>query len=182
MIEVIAMLSLRWHAMKREESVPDMTDYAQKKWLPPAFSSLVGQILWRHRTAASLKRFEAEVESVRWVKASLDEDVVNDFNRVFKHFAASSGMFKVSQFRRIVDLLALNAELRPRLRRCDPVRACYGDIAGHSIHGMNKKQFQLMLIKTADLAAVHPSKMFEVLASHADALASSRNASKEPCK
>mmetsp|Transcript_48424 Transcript_48424/g.85322 ORF Transcript_48424/g.85322 Transcript_48424/m.85322 type:complete len:727 (+) Transcript_48424:66-2246(+) len=178
-VEVMTMLSVQWHDMRCAECVPEMTRYAQRRWLPPAFSSLVGQVLWRHRAAASLKRFEADVENVRWVTSLLDERIVDDFNRVFKHFANSNaGIMKLSAFRRVVELLAMNSDLRVRLRRCDAVRACYSDIGGRGGEGMNKKEFKLTLFKTAELMGVHPATLFEELAFRVDELEPSRPASR----
>lgn len=177
-IEVMTMLSMRWHAIKHQEHLPEMTEYAQRRWLPPAFACLVGQILWRHRAATSLQRFESDTENSSWVTFSLGERVVDDFNRAFKYFAGSNnGIIRPPAFRRVIDIFALNPELRPGLKRCDSVRAYYAEIAGRSEQGMQKKQFKLFLMKVAELLSVHPATLFNALAYHINELELSETAS-----
>lgn len=185
-IEVVALLSFRWFAMKHHVSMPEMSDYQRQKWLPPAFSYLVGQILWRQRTAGPLQsRDPSVVENMRWVTAApgVGENMVDQCNAVFRILSGSNtGHMKVSQWRKVMELIATNPELRPRARRCDAVRACYGDAHVHSEIGLSRKNFKLMLIKTADLMAVHPVVLFKELASHADSLEASQKSQKESRK
>jgi len=65
-----------------------------------------------------------------------------------------------------------------RSRRCDAVKACYGDAANHSDGSMNRKKFKLMLLKTADLMSVHPLVLFQELARHAEELEQASAAAK----
>lgn len=170
-IQVVVLLSLRWFPMKDNLSLPEMSDYQKQSWLPPAFSYLVGQVLWRHRTAGPLQHTSV-VENLRWITSVPDarEDMIDQINTVFKIFSGGDGRVKLSQWRKVVELLASNPELRPRIRRCEPVRACYGDMLGHSEEGLSRKSFKLMLVKTADLITVHPFVLFKELASHAETL------------
>merc|ERR1719486_1092727 len=68
-IQVVVLLSLRWFPMKDHLSLPEMSDYQKQSWLPPAFSYLVGQVLWRHRTAEALKPYMSTVENLQWIQA-----------------------------------------------------------------------------------------------------------------
>jgi len=170
-IEVATLLSLRWFAIKHHMSVPEMSEYQRRKWLPPAFSQLVGQILWRHRACDALQSgYKSVVENIQWITLApgAQEDMIDRCNVVFRVLSGSAtGHMKLTQWRKVMELLASNPDLRPRVRRCDAVRACYG---AHSENGLSRKQFKLMLSKTADLMSVHPIVLFTELASHAEEL------------
>lgn len=169
-IEVVLLLSLRWLAIKHHASVPEMSDYQKHKWMPPAFSYLVGQTLWRHRAADALSAHKSAVENLHWITAvpGIKEDMIDNCNAVFEFLSGSrSNRMKVTQWRRVMELIALNPELRQRVRRCDAVRACYGDALGQAEAGMSRRSFKLMLVKTADLMNVHPVVLFQELASRA---------------
>lgn len=172
-IEAVVLLSLRWFAMKHYTSIPEMSDYQKTKWLPPAFSSLVGQILWRHRAADALAAHKSTTENLVWITSipGVREDLIDRCNAIFQTLCGSrSSRMQLSQWRKVIERFASNAELRPKVRRCDAVRACYGDALGHSETGMSRKSFKLMLVKTADLMNVHPIVLFEELALQAEAL------------
>lgn len=184
-IEVMTLLSLRWFAMKNLVGMPDMSDYQRRSWLPPAFSSLVGQVIWRHRTAKSLQLHTTVVENLRWitftpVTPGSGEDVMAGCNAMFRNFSGSdTARMKLGQFRKVVEILAMNPELRVRVRRCDPVRSCYGDAVSHTTSGLTRKQFKLMLMKTADLMGVHPLIIFQEMASQAVSLEAAQKAKGE---
>lgn len=183
-IEAIVILSLRWLAIKHHMDVPEMSNYQKQKWLPPAFSYLVGQMLWRHRAADSLKSGShvSTVENLRWITSApgVKDDMVDQCNLVFRLLNGSnSGCMPLSQWRKVIELIAINPELRLRVRRVDAVRACYGDAVGHAENGLSRKNFKLMLLKTADLIGVHPVVIFQELASHADELEASQKAQKD---
>merc|ERR1719181_2617116 len=169
--------------MKHHMSVPELSDYQKRSWLPPAFSYLVGQVLWRHRAADPLQSAHASVvENLRWIAAvpGADEDMMDKCNAVFQVLSGSdSGRMKLSRWRKVMDLMARNPELRPRVRRCDAVRACYGDALVHSESSLGRKSFKLMLMKTADLMGVHPVVLFQELALHAEELEASQKLQKE---
>jgi len=181
-IEVMALLSLRWFAMKNLIGVPEMSDYQRRSWLPPAFSNLVGQVIWRHRTAESLRPHTIVVENLRWITFApgFEEDVMEGCNAVFRILSGSdTARVQLSQFRKVVEMIASNPELRVRVRRCDPVRACYGDALSNTTNGLTRKQFKLMLMKTADLMGVHPIVLFQEMASQAASLEAVQKAKEE---
>jgi len=181
-VEVIALLSIRWYAMKLHITVPEMSDYMKQKWLPPAFSYLVGQILWRHRAADALSNFTAVVENLHWISLvpGIPENLVHQVNAVFRVFSgSSSGRMKTTQWRKVMELIASNPELRPRVRRCDAVRQVYGDALCQSESGLSRRHFKLMLLKTADLLNVHPIVLFKELASHLEELEAVQKLQKE---
>jgi len=181
-IEVMALLSLRWFAMKNLVGVPEMSDYQRRSWLPPAFSSLVGQVIWRHRTAKSLQPHTIVVENLRWITFTLgsEEDMMGGCNAVFRILSGSdTARMKLSQFRKVVEIIAVNPELRVRVRRCDPVRTCYGDALSNTNSGLTRKQFKLMLMKTADLMGVHPIVLYQELASQAASLEAAQKVKEE---
>lgn len=174
-LEVVTLLSLRWFAMSNHMCLPEMSDYQRQRWLPPAFSHLVGQILWRHRSASPLQSEHAPVvENLRWIATSpgAEEDMIDRCNAVFKVLSGSSSPYmRLAQWRKVIELLAMKPDLRVRCRRCDAVKACYADTGHHSDDGfLSRKQFKLMLLKTADLMAVHPVVLFQDLASHDEEL------------
>lgn len=175
-VEVAVLLSPRWIDICDHASVPDMSDYQRRRWMPPAFSCLVGQVLWRHRAVESLQdQHLAVVENLHWVMSGPAAEASTCLNdqckRVFRLLSGSkSGNMPLSQWRKVMDLLAMNQELRARVRRTDAVRACYGHATVNSESGLNRKQFNLMLMKTAHLMGVHPIVLFQELASHAEAL------------
>lgn len=178
-VEVVIVLSLRWLAIKHHMEVPELSDYQKQKWLPPAFSYLVGQILWRHRTADSLKcrAHASTIENLRWITSApgARDDMISQCNAVFRVMNGSaSGNMQLSQWRKVIELIAMNPQLRLRVRRVDAVRACYGDAVGHAENGLSRKNFKLMLLKTADLIGVHPVVIFQEVASHADELVASQ--------
>lgn len=182
-VEAVALLSLRWYTLKHHTDVPEMSDYEKHKWLPPAFSYLVGQILWRHRAGEPLQSNHAKlVENLCWITSvpGAQEDMLDQCNVVF-HILTGTGtsVMKLSQWRKVVDIIAANPELRQRVRRCDAVRACYGDALSYSEGGMTKKNFRLMLVKTADLMGVHPVVLFQELAGKAGALEAAQKAQKD---
>lgn len=183
-IDAIVILSLRWLAIKHHMDVPELSNYQKQKWLPPAFSYLVGQILWRHRAADSLKsgRHASAVENLRWITSApgVKDDMIDRCNLVFRVLSGSkSGCMPLSQWRKVIELIANDPELRLRVRRVDAIRACYGDAVGHAENGLSRKNFKLMLLKTADLIGVHPVLIFQELASHADELEASQKAQKD---
>jgi len=173
-LEVVTLLSLRWFSMKHHMTVPHISDYQRQKWIAPAFSHLVGQILWRHRTNSVLQSGHMSViENLRWIAATpgVEEDMIDQCNMVFKILSGSAiGNMRITQWRKVMELIAKNPDLRQRARRCDAVRACYSDIINHEGGGMSRKQFKLMLAKTADLMSVHPVVLFQELASHVEDL------------
>lgn len=172
-VEVVALLSVRWFALRQHMSVPEMSEYQKQRWLPPAFSYLVGQILWRHRAADCLQSsaHTSVLENLRWITAvpGAMDDMIDQVNIVFQ-MLSDSGRMRLCQWPKVVQLIASNPELRTRVRRCDAIRACYGDALGHSSTGLSRKNFKLMLVKTADLMGVHPVVLFQELASHAEEL------------
>merc|ERR1712048_1547595 len=85
---------------------------------------------------------------------------------------------KPTQWRKVVELIASNPQLRPRVRRCDPVKACYGDALTRSESGCSRKSFKLMLLKIADLMNVHPVVLFQELASHVEELEAAQKSQK----
>jgi hypothetical protein len=181
-VEVVALLSIRWYAMKQHVSVPEMSDYMKQKWMPPAFSYLVGQILWRHRTADSLRGFTAVVENLHWISLvpGIPGNLIHQVNAVFRVFSGSrSALMKTTQWRKVMELIALNPELRPRVRRCDAVKQVYGDALCQSESGLTRRNFKLMLLKTADLLNVHPIVLFKELASHLEELEAAHKLQKE---
>lgn len=183
-VEVVALLSMRWFAMQHHIALPEMSDYMKQKWLPPAFSYLVGQILWRQRTAEALQcgHHTSTVENLQWIALSpgAKDDMIDQCNVVFRVLSGSDGgIMKLSQWRKVVELIAMNPELRLRVRRVDAIRACYGDAVGHAENGLSRKNFKLMLLKTADLIGVHPVVIFRELASHAEELEASQKTHKE---
>lgn len=173
-LEAVTLLSLRWFAMKHHMTVPHISDYQRQKWIAPAFSHLVGQILWRHRTNSVLQSGHTSVvENLRWIAATpgVEEDMIDQCNMVFKVLSGSAtGNMRITQWRKVMELIAKNPDLRQRARRCDAVRACYSDIINHDGGGMSRKQFKLMLAKTADLMSVHPVVLFQEVASHVEDL------------
>jgi hypothetical protein len=172
-LEVVTLLSLRWFAMKHHISLPEMSEYMRQKWLPPAFAHLVGQILWRQRATCALKDWQPVAENVHWISLSLgaQEDLMQQIKDVFRALSGSaSGRMALTQWRKVMELIAMNPDLRQRVRRTDAVRACYGDAISQSETGLNLKNFKLMLSKTADLMGVHPVVLFKELATHADTL------------
>jgi len=181
-IEVVALLSLRWFAMKNLMVVPELSEYQRRSWVPPAFSNLVGQVIWRHRGAESLQPHSAVIENVRWITLvpGVEENMMDHCNAVFRIFSGGdAGRMKLRQWRRVVEVIASNPSLRPRVRRCDAVRACYGDAHSHTEGGLNRKQFKLMLMKTADLMGVHPIVLFHELASKAASLEAAQKSKEE---
>jgi len=174
-IEVLVLLSLRWFSVKELSSVPVLSDFQRRSWLPAAFTYLVGQIIWRHRTAASLSGHAVVVENLRWITLvpGLDENLMDRCNVVFRILTGSesdAGRLKLGQWRKVIGLIAMNPDLRTRVRRSDAVRACYGDALSSDENGLNQKQFKLMLMKTADLMGVHPIVLFQALAAQAETL------------
>jgi len=102
-IEVVALLSLRWFAMKNLIGVPEMSDYQRRSWLPPAFSNLVGQVIWRHRAAESLQAHTSVVENLRWITLipGFEEDMMDRCNTVFRIFSGSDAAhMKLRHFRK----------------------------------------------------------------------------------
>jgi hypothetical protein len=180
-VEVVAILALRWLAIKHHITLPEMSDYQKQKWLPPAFSYLVGQILWRNRTTDVLQPHMATVENLRWIATTpgAKDDMMDEVNLVFKILGGSATLMPLPQWRKVIELIATNPEMRLRVRRVDAVRACYGDAIGHAENGLSRKSFKIMLMKTADLLGVHPFVLFEELASHAEELAAARKAQKK---
>lgn len=184
-IEVIALLSLRWHATRNLTSVPEMSDYQRRSWLPPAFSHLVGQVIWRHQKMESLQAHTVVVENLRWLTLAptVKEDMMDRCNLVFRIFAGpDSDRMKPNQWRKIIEVIASNPELRPRVRRCDAVRACYGNAISHADiaeSGFNRKQFKLTLMKTADLMGLHPLVIFQELALRAPDLEAAQKSKEE---
>jgi len=172
-VEVAVLLAPRWDAIIDHASIPEMSDYQRQRWMAPAFSYLVGQVLWRHRAVEALQgQHLTVVENLHWVMsgpATEEDTCMNDqCKSVFRVLSGSkSGNMPLCQWRKVMDLLAMNQELRARVRRTDAVRACYGDV-GHSENGLSRKQFNLMLMKTAHLMSVHPVVLFQELASHAE--------------
>lgn len=173
-VEVAVLLSPRWFAIIDHASVPEMSDYQRQRWMPPAFSYLVGQVLWRHRAMESLQHQHLTVvENLHWVMSgpAVEENMSDQCKSVFRVLSGNkSGKLALCHWRKVMDLLAMNPELRARVRRTDAVRACYGDAGGHSGDGLSRKQFNLMLMKTAHLMGVHPIVLFQELASHAETL------------
>jgi hypothetical protein len=172
-LEAVALLSMRWFAMKNMVAVPELSEYQRRSWLPPAFSSLVGQIMWRHRTAECMQQHTAVFENLRWISLTpgVEEDMMDRCNSIFRLFSgAESKRMRLTQWRKVMEIIASNPDLRPRVRRCDAVRACYGDALSHTENGLSRKQFKLMLMKTADLMGVHPIVLFQELASKAASL------------
>lgn len=181
-LEALALLSMRWFAMKNMMAVPELSEYQRRSWLPPAFSVMVGQIIWRHRTAESLQPHTAVVENLRWITLTpgVEEDMMDRCNSIFRLFSgAESTKMRLSQWRKVMDIIASNPSLRQRVRRCDAVRACYGDALSHTDNGMSRKQFKLMVMKTADLMAVHPIVLFQELASKAASLEAAQKLKEE---
>jgi hypothetical protein len=181
-IEVMALLSLRWFATRNLTSVPEMSDYQRRSWLPPAFSHLVGQVIWRHQKMESLQAHTVVVENLRWITLAptVAEDMMDRCNVVFRIFSGSdSDRMKTNQWRKIIEIIASNPELRPRVRRCEAVRACYGNALSHAESGFNRKQFKLTLMKTADLVGVHPLVLFQELALRAPDLEAAQKAKEE---
>lgn len=122
---------------------------------------------------------KAVVENIRWVTEVPEckdipgePSMIDQCNLVFKVLSGSdAGILPLSQWRKVVEMIATNPELRVLVRRTDAVRACYGDASGHAENGLNRKNFKLMLIKTADLMGIHPCVLFQELASQAEELA-----------
>lgn len=185
-IEVLVLLSLQWFAMNKHVSqslsLPAMSDYQRRAWLPPAFSYLTGQVLWRHRTSRQLdSRHTSAVEHLRWIMQTpgVEEDMLDQCNVVFQVLSSGASHMKLSQWRKVMEIISVNPELRTRVRRCDAVRFCYGEALGLSESGLSRKKFKLMLMKTADLLGVHPVVLFKQLASHTEDLEALKKAQKE---
>lgn len=197
-LQVVTMLSLRWYETGVErllvprdhdeewlrgsesenpsdEVGPGMSDYQRRSWLAPAFSSLVGQVLWRHRHEESLQgKHEAAAENLLWIcmGPQAGNATMEKVNAVFQAFTGSeTGRMTLAHWRKLMDLVAANPDLRQKVRQCDAVRSCWGEATAHSHDGkLKRKQFKLMLAKTADLMNVHPLVLFQDVAAQVGVL------------